>query len=60
MDENPSLGFLLANLIVDETTGANIIAFTSGLGDGFFPTYFGYDINNNIVSVVTDLCSEDL
>ena len=60
LDENTSLRFLLANLIVDETTGANIIAFTSGLGDGFFPTYFGYDINNNIVSVVTDLCSGDL
>ncbi|MBD2004244.1 MULTISPECIES: DUF4241 domain-containing protein [Cyanophyceae] len=56
LDENISLGFLLANLIVDQTTGANIIAFTSGLGDGFYPSYFGYDAEDKIVNVITDFC----
>jgi hypothetical protein len=45
-----------ANLCIDESTGANVIAFSSGWGDGIYATYFGYDIDDNIVSVVTDFC----
>lgn len=43
-----------ANLIVDETTGANVVAFSSGLGDGYYDCYFGYNAEGNIVRVVTD------
>ncbi|MBA4550093.1 DUF4241 domain-containing protein [Thermoactinomyces intermedius] len=32
----------------------NIIAFKSGLGDGFYPSYWGYDENNEVCCLVTD------
>ena len=43
-----------ADLIVDETTGANIIAFSSGWGDGCYPSYWGYNAANQRVALVTD------
>jgi len=42
------------NFIVNRYTGANVIAFSSGVGDGSYATYFGYDEENNIVTVTTD------
>jgi hypothetical protein len=59
LEEDRSLGFMLANLCVDESTRGNVIAFTSGLGDGFYSSYFGYDAQDNIVNVVTDFCIFD-
>lgn len=43
-----------ADMCIDKKSQANVIAFTSGWGDGVYITYFGYDADNNIVSVVTD------
>lgn len=43
-----------ADLVVDETTGANVIAFSSGFGDGFYTSYWGYDAANQRVALVTD------
>jgi hypothetical protein len=43
-----------ANICLDKSTQANIIAFSSGWGDGLYATYFGYDADNNLVCVVTD------
>ncbi|WP_448268932.1 DUF4241 domain-containing protein [Nostoc sp. DSM 114159] len=43
-----------ANVCIDSSTQANIIAFHSGWGDGIYATYLGYDKNNNIVNVITD------
>ena len=45
-----------ANVCVNEETGVNIIAFTSGWGDGGYPSYFGYDENEQIVCLITDFC----
>jgi hypothetical protein len=42
------------NFIVDESTGANVMAFSSGLGDGIYGTYFGYDEDDDLVCAVTD------
>lgn len=42
-----------ANIKTDETN-ANLIAFTSGLGDGSYPSYFGFGIDGKITSLVTD------
>jgi len=42
------------NFIINRYTGANVIAFRSGFGDGSYATYFGYDEENNIVNVTTD------
>lgn len=35
---------------------ANIVAFSSGDGDGFYATYAGYDDAGEVSAVVTDFC----
>jgi hypothetical protein len=42
-----------ANIKTDETNG-NLIAFTAGFGDGAYPSYFGFDIDGKVTSIVTD------
>jgi Protein of unknown function (DUF4241) len=42
------------NLILDEATGANVIAFSSGYGDGSYPSYWGHDLAGQRVALVTD------
>ena len=42
------------NLILDEASGANVIAFSSGYGDGSYPSYWGYDLAGQRVALVTD------
>ncbi|MBN3899128.1 MAG: DUF4241 domain-containing protein [Nostoc sp. NOS(2021)] len=43
-----------ANLSVGELNQANVIAFSSGWGDGVYATYFGYNASHKIVNVITD------
>jgi hypothetical protein len=43
-----------ADLITDEATGANVIAFSSSWGDGFYTSYWGYDADDQRVALVTD------
>ncbi len=43
-----------ANIVVDESTGRNIIIFASGWNEGTFPTYYGYDKNKKLARLVTD------
>ncbi|WP_157151399.1 DUF4241 domain-containing protein [Brachyspira sp. SAP_772] len=41
---------------------SNIVLFTSGYGDGYYPSYFAYDENDNICALYTlfiDLNSDD-
>lgn len=42
------------DLKVCENTDLNIILFSSGYGDGFYATYWGFDEEDRIVSLVTD------
>jgi hypothetical protein len=42
-----------ANLHIDNIK-ANVIAFSSGWGDGGYASYWGYDSANNIACIVTD------
>jgi hypothetical protein len=42
------------NATLDAATGANVIAFSSGYGDGFYRSYFGLDAAGNTVCLVTD------
>ena len=37
-----------------ESNGKNVAMFTSGLGDGLYATYIGYDENDNICRLLTD------
>jgi len=48
-----------ANMVVDEATGANVVAFSSGFGDSCYDCYLGYDKKGNIVRVVTDFLFAD-
>lgn len=43
-----------ANVVLDQATGANIVAFNSGDGDGVYTSYFGYDPQDRLVCLVTD------
>ncbi|MGD1942938.1 MAG: DUF4241 domain-containing protein [Leptolyngbyaceae cyanobacterium] len=43
-----------ANICIDENTGANVIAFGTGWGDGGYASYWGYDADGNIACLVTD------
>ena len=60
LEENSRLGLKWANMRVDEDTEANVIAFASGFGDGFYASYFGYDAEGCIVAVVTEFLSGEL
>lgn len=37
-----------------ERNGKNVVVFSSGVGDGFYATYVGYDAKNQICRLVTD------
>ena len=39
---------------VSNATEANLIAFSSGWGDGGYASFWGYDEKDNITSLVTD------
>jgi hypothetical protein len=43
-----------ANVVLDSTTGANIVAFDSGYGDGIYASFFGYDAQDRPVCLITD------
>jgi hypothetical protein len=43
-----------ANMQVSDDTEANIIAFSSGWGDGGYASFWGYDEAGNLTSLVTD------
>ncbi len=43
-----------------EGVAGNLIAFTSGLGDGLYPSYFGFDAYGNVTGLVTDFGFVDL
>lgn len=43
-----------ANVVLDPASGANLIAFTSGFGDGDYPSYWGLDASGQPLVLVTD------
>jgi len=43
-----------ANVEMDPATKANVIMFSSGLGDGCYPSYFAFDQEHHPVLLVTD------
>jgi len=45
---------LTAQVEVDRGSGANVVAFASGFGDGFYPTFFGIDRDGRPAVVLTD------
>jgi hypothetical protein len=43
-----------ANVRVDTSTGANLVGFASGWGDGRYASYWGYDAHDDVVCLMTD------
>ena len=43
-----------ANVELGPDTGANLVAFSAGVGDGFYASYFGLDADGEVVCLVTD------
>ena len=39
---------------VDPASGANVIGFSSGFGDGAYPSWFGLDANGDPLVLLTD------
>ncbi len=42
------------DVVVDEATGANVIGFSSGFGDGAYPSWFGLDAGGAPIVLLTD------
>ncbi|MGM7636325.1 DUF4241 domain-containing protein [Bacillus sp. Hm123] len=42
------------NLLVSKENGLNAILFRTGYGDGFYASYWGFDEDGQLVSLVTD------
>jgi hypothetical protein len=42
------------NLVIDPATGANVISFESGYGDGWYTSYWGLDRKGEVCCLVTD------
>lgn len=43
-----------ADVRVDERSGANVITFSSGWGDGGYASFWGYDAEGKLTALVTD------
>jgi hypothetical protein len=54
MDKTQVPTWAWADLEVRAATGANVIAFSAGFGDGFYASYWGYDADDKPVCLVTD------
>ena len=43
-----------ANVVLDEESGLNIVVFSTGLGDGFYDSFWGLDAAGHPACLVTD------
>lgn len=43
-----------ANVILDEANGTNIVAFSTGVGDGSYSSFFGFSSDDRLVCLTTD------
>ena len=56
MDDSEHIRDGIANVILPESNdGSNLILFHSGWGDGVYPVLGGYDVDDNLIAVHTDL-----
>ncbi|HEU4453211.1 MAG TPA: DUF4241 domain-containing protein [Longimicrobium sp.] len=42
------------DFVLDPATGANVVAFSSGWGDGSYPSFWGFDETGAVACLVTD------
>lgn len=43
-----------ANLAIEDSRSLNIIAFSTGMGDGLYASYFGFDEAHQVTCLITD------
>jgi len=43
-----------ADFLLDAETGLDVVFFSSGFGDGVYPSYWGYDRAGELACLVTD------
>jgi hypothetical protein len=53
------LGWTWSELNLDLASGANVIMFRTRFGDGCYPSFFGYDENENVAELITDYVAEE-
>ncbi len=46
-------------VILDAESGANVIMFRTGYGDGWYSTYYGYDKYGNVTELITECIGEE-
>lgn len=54
LDENGVPSWSWAVKTVDPGSGANVVAFTTGYGDGVYSSWIGFDDEDEAVAIVTD------
>lgn len=54
MDKTYENTWSWANLELENGKGANLVAFSTGVGDGMYASYFGLDESGEVVCLVTD------
>jgi hypothetical protein len=52
LEENEGLW---GNCCVGSATGANVVLFRTWRGDGVFPSFFGYNVEGEVVCLVIDM-----
>lgn len=51
--------YMTANFVLPETD-FNVVAFSSGYGDGCYPSFWGYDASGELCCLITDFCVIDM
>jgi len=54
MDKTYTDTWSWTNIDMNPATRSNLIAFSSGMGDGFYASYIGRDADGNVASIITD------
>jgi Protein of unknown function (DUF4241) len=58
LEENQArLGYrrtMVGEILLDESTGGNLVVFTAGMGDGSYPCYWGLDAQDQPVCLLAD------
>jgi hypothetical protein len=60
LEPSGDVAVLSADIPIDPGSGANAIVFPSGLGDGYFASYFGVDAAGTPIVLLTDFALIDV
>jgi hypothetical protein len=46
-------------IVLDQLSGANVVMFKTGYGDGWYASYYGYDEQGNLAEIITECIGEE-